>query len=506
MVMQPVSVKQVGIWIRVSTEDQVRGESPEHHERRARAYVEMKGWEVAEVYRLEAVSGKAVMGHADAQRMLADIRAGRICALVFSKLARLARNTRELLEFSEIFREAGADLVSLQESIDTSSPAGRLFFTMIAAMAQWEREEIVERVKASVPVRAQLGKSLGGQLPFGYQRVDGKLALHPDEAPVRKLVFELFAEHRSRRGVAKLMNQRGYRTRKGSPFTDTTVMNFITDPIARGSRRTNYTRSANRGKAWELKPESDWVLQEVEPLISDELWDTCARIVEDKRAKERPMRHTVHLFSGLAYCGCGTKMYVRSGSPKYICDACRNKIPIVDIEAVFREQLRSFLVSSDEIAAHAAASGEAIREKERLVELGQAELRKVAADEDRLYDLYNSDALSKEDFIRRHRPISERRQQIDEQLPRLLAELDVLRISELTREEAVTEARDLFSRWGDMDASAKRQIVETITDRIVIGKEDVEITLLHLPVPGSGDNDATRPQGFWAAISWTRAG
>src|SRR3954453_15270201 len=95
------TLKSVGIWVRVSTEDQVRGESPEHHEKRARAYAEAKGWKVVELYRLEAVSGKAVMAHPEAQRMLADVRSGRIAALVFSKLARLARNTRELLEFAE---------------------------------------------------------------------------------------------------------------------------------------------------------------------------------------------------------------------------------------------------------------------------------------------------------------------------------------------------------------------------------------------------------------------
>jgi site-specific DNA recombinase len=118
--------KPVGIWIRVSTEDQARGESPEHHETRARLYAEAKGWTVKEVYDLSGVSGKSVMTHPEAERMLADIRSGHITGLIFSKLARLARNTRELLEFSDIFREHGADLVSLQEAIDTTSPAGRL--------------------------------------------------------------------------------------------------------------------------------------------------------------------------------------------------------------------------------------------------------------------------------------------------------------------------------------------------------------------------------------------
>src|ERR1051325_3959863 len=226
--------KLVGIWIRVSTEDQAKGESPQHHEERARSYAKSRGWQVKEVYDLAGQSGKAVMQHHEAKRMMKDIERGHITGLVFSKLARLSRNRRELEDFADFFNKHHADLISLSEAIDTSTAGGRMFFHLLGVFAQWEREEITERVNASVLTPAKLGKSINGSAPFGYAWKDRKLVLKPAEAAIRRKAYELFVVHRRKGTVAKLLNAAGYRTRNGSIWRDTSIVRILDESSAKG--------------------------------------------------------------------------------------------------------------------------------------------------------------------------------------------------------------------------------------------------------------------------------
>jgi len=475
----PTHGKRVGIWIRVSTEDQARGESPEHHEKRARMYAESKGWEVRDVYHLEAVSGKSVMGHAETRRMMEDIRSGRIAGLIFSKLARLARNTKELLEFADFFREHGADLISLQESIDTSSPAGRFFYTVIAALAAWEREEIAERVAASIPIRAKLGKPLGGATPFGYRWENRKFVPDPAEAPVRKLLHELFLEHRRLKTVARLLNERGHRTRAGKKFTDTAVKRLLEDPTAKGRRRANYTTRVKGYAAF--KAADQWVWSDVPPIVSEDVWDQCNAILTERKTGKRPAKKVVHLFAGFTYCACGAKMYVPADSPKYICHHCRNKIPVEDLEAVFKEQLRGFLLSPDQLAEHLEQADEVIREKTELLDALLKERAKLDEEMEKVYRLYLADKITADGFGFKYKPLEERKRQLDDEIPTLQGEVDFLKIQHLSSNEVIAEAQDLERSWPQLVHEEKRRIVEAITQKITVGKDDLAIDLCYLP-------------------------
>ena len=475
--------KQVGIWIRVSTEDQAKGESPEHHEQRARNYASAKGWRVAEVYDLAGVSGKSVMEHPEAQRMLADIKGGHISGLIFSKLARLARNTRELLDFSDFFRAQNADLICLQESIDTSTPAGRLFYTMIAAMAQWEREEIADRVKASVSIRAKLGKPLNGKAPFGYHWDGKKLVPHPEEKHARQLIYELFAEHKRKKTVARILNDRGYRTRDGSKFSDTTVGRLIQDPTAKGVHRANYTRRVAGDKPWALKPEHEWVLNPVEPIVSEDLWNRCNELLESRKVEQvRPTKRPVHLFAGLVLCECGKKMYVPTNTPKYVCSACRNKIPIVDLEGIFLDELKDYLLSPEKVSAYLGRANETITEKNALLESLKRDLQKVKQESDQTYRLYLEGALTVPQFKEIFQPLDARKQQLEQEIPRVEAEVDLLKIDGLSSEHIMAEINNLGARWPDMSVEERFKIVELLVREITIGKTgEIALNLYYLP-------------------------
>jgi site-specific DNA recombinase len=485
--------KFVGVWIRVSTEDQAKGESPEHHIARAREYAKWNNWTIREIYDLAGVSGKTVKDHPEARRMMRDIERGHITGLIFSKLARLARNTKELLEFSDFFRQHDVDMISLQEKIDTSSPSGRLFYTMIAAMAQWEREEIADRVNASIKIRAKLGKNLGGAAPFGYLWKDNKIIPNPIEAPIRQRMYELFAESKRRKSVARQLNNEGYRTRNGSKFTDTTVVRLIQDPTAKGLYRANHTYRDGKGNIL-IKPESEWILTPVPAIISEELWQQCNDILAEHKAKRPPGPRPVHLFSGLLKCGCGASMYIYTRSPKYVCQKCRNKIPAEDLDNVMREELKEFFVSKERIQQHMRAADENIAVHRDRLTSHKTQLDRVRGEMKKVYQLFQADNVTPETFGNLYKPLEEQERALAAEYPILQGELDVLEMRLVNASEVAIEAADLYRLWPSLDVNAKRKVLESIVERITLTDNTIDIRLCYLP---SSEELTKKQRNLW---------
>ena len=478
--------KRVGIWIRVSTEDQKRGDSPDHHLDQAKTYAKLHSYEIAKIYDLTGVSGKTVKEHPECQRMLMDIHRGHISGLIFSKIARFARNTIELLEFANFFKEHDADLISLKESFDTSTPAGRLFFRIISSMAEWEREEIVDRINSSVETRAKLGKVMGG-IPYGYKRKgkDG-IELHSEESVVRRKMYELYLQHQRYGTVAKILNEEGHRTKRGKKFSDMAIKRLLKDPITKGVRRTRFTKVGKKGQP-ELRDSSEWYFHEAPKIVSEKLWQEVNDIIyKYESTKTQPMNKKLKLFTGFLYCECGSKMYVPSSNPKYTCKKCRRKIPTEDIEEIFKSQLKQFLLSEEDIQNYYDTSQSSIKEKQHEINIIKEKIEKLKTKIVKLFELHENNQIETERFNEFYNEPNEQLLQLERTIPTLESDIKILKEHAKSSDYILNEAKSLYENWDKLSNQEKRNVVETITKDIIVGDQEVSINLYSVSPPKKG--------------------
>jgi len=109
------------------------------------------------------------------------------------------------------------------------------------------------------------------------------------------------------------------------------------------------------------------------------------------------------------------------------------------------------------------------------------EEKKITQEMDKTYHLYLDDEITSQGFGKIYKPLEKRLQQIGEQIPEIQGEIDFLKIQYLSRDEILNEAKDLYSRWNNLSTEERRKIVENITEKVIIGKDDVTINLCYLP-------------------------
>ena len=239
--------KKACIYTRVSTDEQARtGYSLEEQERMCKAAIESKGWEYIGTYSDPGVSGRT-MARAGLQKMLAGIEAKEIEAVVVYKLDRLSRKQKDtMMILEDVILPNDTALISLNETLDTSTPWGRGMIGILCAFNQMESETIAQRTKMGREAKAAKGGYAGGKPPIGYRSVNGELEIVPEEAEIVRYVFKRRAEGGTLLGITKELNDRGYRTKAGKEFKHSAIQTILAnEDTYRGSYRYGKVGSDN---------------------------------------------------------------------------------------------------------------------------------------------------------------------------------------------------------------------------------------------------------------------
>lgn len=213
------------IYTRVSTAAQAQeGVSLEMQQQKLRAWAALNDAEVVGVFSDEGVSGKTA-NREGLQAALTLAKKTKAALCVYS-LSRLSRSTVDTLRLVEELTKAGCEFVSLGERLDTSSAAGRVVLRVLAALAEFEREQIGERTRAAILHLKAEGRRYGA-VPHGFRDDGGKLVKDAREREVVELAQTLRAEGMSLRQISAALASRGAFNREGKPFAAKSVRSLL---------------------------------------------------------------------------------------------------------------------------------------------------------------------------------------------------------------------------------------------------------------------------------------
>lgn len=305
----------VGVYARVSTGMQAEeGLSIAAQLAEMREYAAQRGWAIAAEF-VDAGETGRTLDRPGFKELEAAIRQGACDVVLVHELSRLSRSVFDTFAFFEILGKYNVGFASVKEpQFDLSTPTGRLLLTFIAAINQYYIDILRLHTKKSKRQRARQGLYNASTLPYGY-RHEGDPRTPPviveEEAKAVRLAFERYATGRySYQAIADLLNDAGYRTRRGRRFSKDTVNDMIRNPFYIGKVVYKEGRRGNVGEVYDGLHE---------PIISESIWEATVRVRGRHHHASRDFQRKIrpYLLSRISRCHvCGRKLRVQ-GSQRY---------------------------------------------------------------------------------------------------------------------------------------------------------------------------------------------
>ena len=328
--------KIAGIYIRVSTEDQVReGFSLPEQEKRLRSMCEYKGYEIYKVYKDAGISAKTGNKRPAFEELKEDIRSKKCNTIVVLKLDRLTRSVYDWENIMKFLEENNAYLDCANDDINTTNANGRMVARLLTTVSQNEIERTSERTKIGLAGAIKVG-NIPNKAPFGYKHVNKKLVIDPLTKDEVIRIFNLYYEGNSYQTIANIYNEE--KVFRKTNWCDSTILRILENEIYKGDYV--HGKKTNNPTHYE---------NVVEPLVSKELWEECQ--VQKRKNSRNYKRDKEYLFLQKLRCPKCSRILGGNATRKkngkvyyyYQCNNCKITIKEPKIEETIKTMLADIL-------------------------------------------------------------------------------------------------------------------------------------------------------------------
>ncbi len=461
-------IKSAGIYIRVSTFDQVREEfSLGEQEERLKEFCNFRRYNIYKIYQDAGISAKNDKRPAY-QEMIEDVKKGNINVIVALKLDRLTRSVYDIEKLMKFVNDYECDIDCMADESNTTTSNGRMVMRIMTSVSQNEIEKCSERTKFGMA-----GAIKNGHIPnrtgLGFKRKNKKLVPDPLTKDIIVRIFDLYLEGKSHQAIANIYNKE--KVLGKTNWYDSTIQKILSNELYKGDyvngKRTKHPT---------------YYENVIEPIVSKEKWESCQ--YQKLRNARHYERTATYLFTNKLKCSkCGNFLgghaTTKTNGKKYYyykCNTCKTYFNEIDIE----KELKAFmleLAKQDDLINnyYTPFIKSKLEDKTEDYKKGIKELDKQL---DRIKTAYIKGVVKLEDFDKEIKHIEyqksdlEKRQKEQKQYENLSFTLnDLLIIQDIQEIEFYTNP-DVLNNWSNKSKEDKQKIIGKYIDNITIEKKN----------------------------------
>ncbi len=439
------------------------------------------------------------------QKLIAACREKNYTFVIIWRLDRLFRSLRDTVNVVEdVFRVNGVEIISVTERIDTSTTSGCLMMNILASIAQNEREVTAERVGMVMNDLATQCLHLGGVPPYGYGvDKDKRYFIKPEEAVVVRGIYGLYAKNQSYGDILLWMDENGFKTRTGKPFSKATIHDMLLNEKYNGVYVYNRSAPADStGKRnHRSSKDNDKIIRipgGMPRIVDMETWK-AVQIAMKRNLRQGGRNKALHTYilSGLVECGkCGKQMAIhysgkdRDGTPqrRYDCgNKCGTRIRYEKLDEYVLQYIESLTENEELVRQAVQIANDSARneQREKHADLPglKEELSQVNTEIENIMACVRKLGVAAAPMAASLDALHEKRTSIESEIDQCAQNVHLIAEDDLIRElRELKEIRNL-------PAQRQKELIANIVQRVIVHEDHV---VIHLDSSGNGGGEGDR--------------